>query len=270
MKRLAVTVDAGVAHVRLNRPDKMNALDDAAFEELIAAGEGLKRDAAVRAVVLSGAGRAFCAGLDTSNFAAMAGAEGVTGPPPNTPRTHGISNRGQHAAMVWRDVPAPVIAAVHGTALGAGLQLALGADIRYVTPDARLGLLEIRWGLIPDMAGIPLLRALARQDVVRELAYSGRIFSGTEALAYGFATRVVDDPLAEALAFAHEVAGRNPEAIQAAKRVLNEAEDSDAATLLQRESVEQDRLVGSPNQVEAVNAAMEKRAARFTDPGAAR
>lgn len=270
MTRVDIAIEGGVADVRLNRPDKMNALDDAAFEEVIAAGEALKRNVAVRAVVLSGVGRAFCAGLDTSNFAAMAGAEDVTGPPPNTPRTHGISNRGQHAAMVWREVPAPVIAAVHGTALGAGLQLALGADIRYVTPDARLGLLEIRWGLIPDMAGIPLLRALARQDVVRELAYSGRIFSGTEALAYGFATRVVDDPRAEALALAREIADRNPDAIRAAKRVFNEAEDGDAASLLQRESVEQDALVGTPNQVEAVNAAMEKRAPRFADPAAPR
>ena len=179
--RVTVDIDDGVAEVTLNRPEKLNALDPAMFKAIIAAGERLGSASGLRAVVLSGAGRGFCAGLDKETFAAIA----AGGPAPTSAglakRTHGLANDFQHAAHVWRTLPVPVIAAIHGPALGGGFQIALGADIRYVAPDARLSILEIKWGLVPDMAGIALMRELARSDVIRELSLTGRVFSGAEA-----------------------------------------------------------------------------------------
>ena len=264
--RISVDIQGGVADVRLIRTDKMNALDNAMFEALIQTGERLKAEKGLRAVVLSGDGRAFCAGLDTSNFAAMATGESRASAGLVTPkRTPGGSNRAQHAVMVWREIPVPVIAAVHGVAFGGGYQLQLSADMRFVAPDAKLSVLEIKWGLIPDMAGMALLRGLVRDDVARELLYSGRIFNGHEALAMGLATRVCDDPRAEALAFAREVAGKNPDAIRAGKRLLNLMADGDQTELLVEESREQTALIGAPNQVEAVRASLEKRAPNFAE-----
>jgi enoyl-CoA hydratase/carnithine racemase len=181
-------------------------------------------------------------------------------------RTHGISNAAQQVAMVWREVPVPVIAAVHGVAFGGGLQVALGADIRIVAPDTKLSVMEIKWGLVPDMAGMVLMRELARSDVVREFTFTGRIFSGEEALRIGFATRVAADPLAEALQMAHEIAGKSPDAIRAGKRLLNASASHSAAEMLLAESVEQKALIGSPNQAEAVKANIERRAPRFSAP----
>ena len=268
--RISVDIQDGVADVRLIRADKMNALDNAMFDALIQTGERLKTEPGLRAVVLSGEGRSFCAGLDTSNFAAMAsgersGGQGSAGPLVTSNRTSGGSNRPQHAVMVWREIPVPVIAAVHGVAFGGGYQLQLSADMRFVTPDAKLSVLEINWGLIPDMAGMALLRGLVRDDVARELTYSGRIFSGQEALEMGLATRVCADPRAEALAFARDVAGKNPEAIRAGKRLLNLMADGDQHAILLEESREQTALMGTPNQVEAVRSSLEKRTPNFTD-----
>ena len=190
--RVIIDIEDGVADVRLIRADKMNALDNAMFEALVAAGERLKTEKGVRAVVLSGEGRAFCAGLDMGNFGRMA--EGPRGRSATAERSdeglgarsHGVANRAQYACWVWRELPVPVIAAVHGVAFGGGFQVALGADMRYVAPDARMAVMEIKWGLVPDMAGTQLMRHLAREDIVRELTYTGRIFSGEEALAVRF------------------------------------------------------------------------------------
>jgi len=267
--RVTVTMDGGVADVRLVRVDKMNALDDAMFEALVATGERLKSEQGLRAVVLSGEGRAFCAGLDMGNFGRMAAAPKSPGAPVDgglARRTHGIANRAQYAVWVWREIPVPVIAAVHGVAFGGGFQLALGADMRFVTPDARMAVLEIKWGLVPDMAGTQLMRHLVREDIVRELTYTGRVFSGEEAFAIGFATRVCADPRAEALALAHDIAGKNPDAIRASKRLLNDAVITDPGSGFIQETVEQLALIGSPNQVEAVTANLQKRAPAFTDP----
>jgi enoyl-CoA hydratase/carnithine racemase len=262
--RVTIDIAEGVAEVTLNRPDKLNALDPAMFDAIIAAGERLSRTAGLRAVVLAGAGKGFCAGLDKASFAAMAG--GKRGEFADIiRRTHGIANAWQQVAYLWRMLPVPVIAAIHGVAFGGGFQIALGADIRYVAPDARLAILEIKWGLVPDMAGIALMRELARSDVVRELAMSGRVFSGAEALTYGFATGVHADPLAAARSTAKEIAARNPDAVRAIKRLLNTASDNDAAALLVAESKEQAALIGSPNQIEAVHAGMEGRPGRFAD-----
>jgi enoyl-CoA hydratase/carnithine racemase len=263
--RITVELQGGVADVRLVRTDKMNALDNAMFEALVATGERLKTEKGVRAVVLSGEGRAFCAGLDMGNFGQMASGERRAAGNLETPRTPGGANRAQQAVMAWREIPVPVIAAVHGVAFGGGFQLALGADLRFVTPDARMSVMEIKWGLVPDMAGVALLRGLLRDDVARELTFSGRIFSGQEALGLGLATRVCADPYAEALAFAKEVAAKNPDAIRAGKRLLDLAVEADQRAILLAETTEQVKLIGSPNQVEAVKANLEKRAPQFTD-----
>ena len=266
-QRITIDVAAGVAEVTLNRPDKLNALDPAMFKAIIAAGERLSGAPGLRAVVLTGAGRGFCAGLDKETFAAIARGGGAPTSAGLAKRTHGLANDFQHAAHVWRTLPVPVIAAIHGPALGGGFQIALGADIRYVAPDARLSILEIKWGLVPDMAGIALMRELARSDVIRELSLTGRVFSGAEALAYGFATSLHEEPLAAARATAREIAARSPDAVRALKRLLNLASDADTAAILLAESEEQAKLIGSPNQVEAVRAGVEGRAGRFADEG---
>jgi enoyl-CoA hydratase/carnithine racemase len=266
-QRITIDVAAGVAEVTLNRPDKLNALDPAMFKAIIAAGERLSSAPGLRAVVLTGAGRGFCAGLDKETFAAIADGGGAPTSAGLARRTHGLANDFQHAAYLWRALPVPVIAAIHGPALGGGFQIALGADIRYVAPDARLSILEIKWGLVPDMAGIALMRELARSDVIRELSLTGRVFSGAEALAYGFATGLHADPLAAARARAKEIAARSPDAVRALKRLLNLASDADTAAILLAESNEQAKLIGSPNQVEAVRAGIEGRPGRFADEG---
>src|ERR1700751_2245389 len=224
-QRVSITITDGVADVRLLRADKMNALDAAMFDALVAATDRLGKEKGLRAVVLSGEGRAFCAGLDMGRFAAMkeSGGNGIPGGESRdlTRRTHDLANFPQQAGWGWRQLPVPVIAAIQGVAFGGGFQLALGADMRFLAPDARMSIMEIKWGLIPDMAGTPILASLVRDDILRELTYTGRIFSAQEALAYGVATRVCDDPRAAALEMARDIAGKNPHAIRAAKRMLN-------------------------------------------------
>src|SRR5438477_7045282 len=267
--RVSISIADGIADVRLVRADKMNALDQAMFEALVAATERLSREKAVRVVVLSGEGRAFCAGLDMGRFAAMReGGNGVPGGESRdlSRRTHGHANFPQQAVWGWRQLPVPVIAAIQGVAFGGGFQLALGADIRLMAPDARMSIMEIKWGLVPDMAGTPILASLVRDDILRELTYTGRIFSAQEALSYGLATRIADDPRAAAFELAREIAGKSPDAIRAAKRMLNNLL-VDPGPALMAESVEQQKLLGSPNQLEAVRANIEKRAPRFADVG---
>src|ERR1700751_1017439 len=267
-QRVAIDISDGVADVRLVRADKMNALDAAMFEALVSATERLSREKGLRAVVLSGEGRAFCAGLDMGRFAAMkeGGGHGIPGAEARdlTKRTHGLANFPQQAVWGWRQLPVPVIAAVKGVAFGGGFQLALGADMRFLSADARMSMMEIKWGLVPDMAGTPILASLVRDDVLRELTFTGGVFSAQEALSYGLATRICDDPRAAALEMARDIAGKNPHAIRAAKRMLNNLSVDPGAALL-AESVEQQKLIGSPNQTEAVRANMEKRAPRFAE-----
>ena len=213
-QRVSISISNGIADVRLVRADKMNALDAAMFDALVAATARLAAEKAVRAVVLSGEGRAFCAGLDMGRFAAMkeTGGNGVAGGEQRdlSARTHGLANSAQQAVWGWRQLPVPVIAAIQGVAFGGGFQLALGADMRFLSPDARMSIMEIKWGLVPDMAGTPILASLVRDDILRELTYTGRIFSAQEAMAYGLATRICDDPRAAAFEVAREIAGKEP------------------------------------------------------------
>ncbi len=265
-ERVSIEISGGVADVRLNRPDKLNALDPDMFAAIVEAGEKLRRTPGVRAVVLSGNGRGFCAGLDKETFAGLASGRAGGVPSDLMARTHGLANAPQQAAFVWRELPVPVIAAIHGVALGGGFQIALGADIRYVAPDARLSILEIKWGLVPDMAGFALARGLARTDVLRELAMTGRLFTGAEAASYGLATSVHEDPLGAARRTAEEIAARSPDAVRAIKRLMNRIHDADTEEILMAESAEQSALIGSANQAEAIRAGLENRAARFMDP----
>ena len=267
-ERVRIQIDEhGVADVCLVRGDKMNALDIAMFDALVAAVQRLKEEPGLRAVVLRGEGKAFCAGLDMGRFAKISeGADG--GVRDLRPRTHGIANSAQYVGLGWREIPVPVIAAVHGVAFGGGLQLALGADIRLVTADLQMSVMEIRWGLVPDMAGVALMRSLVRDDHARELCYTGRVVKGDEAVQLGLATRVCADPLAEARALALAMAQRSPSALRADKRLMNKASqvlDGLSASLLQAESDEQVALMGAPHQVEAVRANLEKRAPAFKD-----
>ncbi|WP_209348503.1 crotonase/enoyl-CoA hydratase family protein [Pontixanthobacter sp. CEM42] len=260
--RVAIELgDDGVAQVRLTRPDKMNALDPEMFERIIQAGQALHDMKGLRAVVLSGQGPSFCAGLDTSNF----GAEPSSDTPPLTERTYGNSNKFQQVATQWRKLPVPVIAAVHGVCFGGGMQIASGADIRVVAPDARMAIMEMKWGLVPDMGGFDLWRNLVRDDVLRELIYTNRQFSGEEALEYGLATFVDTDPLSRATAIATEIANRNPHAVRGAKRLSNKMADFDGDAILMEESLEQHSIMRTKNQIEAVMAGMAKRTPNFED-----
>jgi enoyl-CoA hydratase/carnithine racemase len=268
-ERVTISVEGGVADVRMNRPDKLNALDTAMFAGLASASARLAADRSVRAVVLSGEGRAFCAGLDMSSFQAMRD----NGPreAPGSVRSLGeregsIANSGQQAAYGWTELPVPVIAAVHGHALGGGFQVALGADIRIVAPDAKLSVLEIRWGLVPDMTGTDMLLRLVPLDVAKELVWTGRIFSGEEAVALGIATSMSDDPRAAALELAHAIARHSPDAIRAGKRLLNQSGTVSRAQQFLDESKEMGALISSPNQLEAIAAYMEQRDPVFADP----
>ncbi len=258
----------GVADVKLNRPDKMNALDGAMFKGLIEAGETLKADPSVRAVVLSGAGRAFCAGLDLGSFSKMADSENE---PKNKANPVGdldgrITHRGQQAAYVWTEMPAPVICAVTGVALGGGFQIAMGADIRIIAPDARMSVLEIRWGLVPDMTGTQTLIQHVGLDVAKELTLTGRMVEGQECVDIGLATKLSDTPYEDALALAHEIASKSPDAVRASKRLLNNAGALSVIDRFAAERAEISASIGTANQIESVNAFLEKREPVFTDP----
>jgi len=264
-ERVRVEKKDGIADVRMVRADKMNAVDMDMFVALVETGVELARDRSLRAVVLSGEGRAFCSGLDIPSIMANRGKR--EGPGLMTRTDESPANHAQRSAWVWQEVPVPVIAAVHGVAYGAGIQIALGADIRFVAPDARLSIREAHWGLIPDVAGTQTLRHLVGLDVAKELTFTARVVSGTEAKELGLATHVSDDPHADAMALAREIAGRSPDAIRAAKQLWNRAVLGSHEEGLALEEQLQRSVMGGPNQLEAVKANMEKRPPRFEDPG---
>lgn len=268
--RVELCIKDHIAEVTLCRGDKMNALDHRMFEAIAMAGEQLANNKEVRAVVLSGEGGHFCAGLDKANFAAILENKGVSmeaGKPPIVlaDRTHGIANALQHVVWLWRELPMPVIAAVQGVALGGGLQIALGADIRYASADSRFSILEMRWGIVPDMGSTQIMRHLIRDDVIRELTYTAKIFTAQQAKEWGFITDIVDNPVDHARQVAQEIASKNPHAIRASKRIIESANYQSAAEGLLMESVEQDQIMGKPNQIEAVMAELQKRPPDFKD-----
>ncbi len=258
-------IRAPVARIVLNRPERKNALDLALLEALVAAGEALNDRGDIRVVILSGAGRTFSSGLDLSamgriaEFAARQG--GIMR------RSHGDANLFQRVSTLWADLPMPVIAAIEGHAFGGGLQIALGADIRVASPATKLSIMEAKWGLVPDMGGMVALRRLVRADRLRQLIYTAEVIDASQALDWGLVTELAADPLARADALAERIASRSPDAVRAAKRLTSEMFSLSDSALLLAESAAQEGLVGQPNQIEAVRAGLQKRPARFVDPG---
>jgi enoyl-CoA hydratase/carnithine racemase len=265
-----VTIDIqnGVADVRLNRPEKYNALSSDMFKAIVAAGEQLAEAKEVRAVVLSGNGRGFCAGLDMDTFAGMTDTDDAQagGTATLLQRDERPENNAQRPAYVWKRLPVPVISAIHGVAYGGGAQIALGADIRVAAPDMKMSIMEVKWGLIPDMSLTQTLRDLVPLDVAKELTFTGRVMNGEEAQALGLVTHVSPDPLEHAMAIAAEIASKSPDAIRAGKQLLETAWHADEKTGLELEASLQMALIGSENQVEAIKANFEKRAPAFKDP----
>ncbi len=259
--RVKVEISGGIADVRLDRPDKLNALDTAMFEALVRTGEELAGERSLRAVVLSGNGRSFCAGLDFSGFAAMAerkpGPDGVSAIA-SVPEGR-ITHLGQQAVWTWQELPVPVLVAVTGHALGGGCQLALGGDIRFVHPHARMSILEIRWGIVPDMCASVLLPRLVGNDVAKELYFTGRMVEGDEAVRLGLATHLSEQPHDDAMAMAEEIAAKSPDAIRRDKELLNRWDLDDVAAAFAAERAHVGALAGSPNQIEAATAFLEKR-----------
>ncbi len=270
--RVTLKIDNGIADVRLNRPDKRNALDSAMFTSLAAAGEFIKTLSHVRVVVLSGEGASFCAGLDFASFHVMAEGGSATGFKKDGEMNAGALTEGglthlaQQICWVWQEIPVPVISALHGHALGGGIQLALGSDIRYAHPDTQLSVREIYWGIIPDMTGTLTLSELVRPDIAKELVFTGRVFDGREAHAMGLVTHLTIDPYDKAFALAETIASRNPHAVRGAKHLLNRCAAETAAAQFAAERDVIFSLMGSPNQKEAVQAHFEKRPPVFSDP----
>lgn len=260
---VTIDVSEGVADVRLNRPDKYNALSPAMFQAIIDAGERLAEAREVRAVVLSGNGRGFCAGLDMASMQQLA--EPDSGAGTLHKRDERPENHAQRPAYVWKRLPVPTIAALHGVAYGGGLQIALGADMRIAAADAKLSVMEIKWGLIPDMSITQTLRDLVPLDVAKELTFTGRVLSGADARDLGLVTRVADDPHATAMGLAREIAGKSPDAVRAAKQLFETSWHGEVREGLELEASLQVGLIGSPNQVEAVKANFSKRSPRFKD-----
>ena len=265
---VTIDIDCGIADVRLNRPEKYNALSGDMFTAIIEAGESLASAMDVRAVVLSGNGPGFCAGLDFASFQGMADAaeSGDDVGSGLLQRDERPENRAQRPAYVWKTLPMPVIAAVHGVAYGGGCQIALGADIRIASPEAKFSVMEIKWGIIPDMSITQTLRDVVRLDIAKELTFTGRIVSAVEAERIGLVSHLAEDPLATAKALAAEIAGRNPHAVRASKHLYEKSWHGDAETGLSLEAMLQKDLLGSENQIEAVYANFEKRAPVFRDP----
>lgn len=264
--RVTITIAEGIADVRMTRADKRNALDNPMFVALAEAGERLKNEPDVRVVVLSGEGSSFCAGLDFGSMSALAGGGERQEGNPGEMKEGRITHLGQQVSWVWQEVPVPVIAAVHGHALGGGIQIALGADIRIVHPDTQLSVREVHWGLVPDMTGTFMLAQLVGADVAKELVFTARVFSGREAKELGLATRLSEQPYDDAMAMAREIAGRSPDAVRAAKALINGLLNKGAAAQFAAERAGIGSLIGRPNQVEAVMSNFEKRPANFTNP----
>ena len=269
-ERVQLEIDDGVAHVRMNRPEKKNALDAGMFEGLIGAAQQLMDDRSVRSVVLSGAGDCFSAGLDVSSIGAMAQGElaGDSDEVASAGRdlSRDGAHRGQQIAWLWQELPVPVIAAVQGVAYGGGLHVALGADIRFIAPDARIAFVEITWGLVPDLSGTQALRRLLPLDVAKKLVLTGEVISGEKAVALHLGTEVSEHPLRDALELARVIAQRSPDAVRAAKKLLNASALVPISEGLAHEFRCSTELMGGKNQIEAVMARLEKRPPRFVDP----
>ncbi len=262
MARVSVEIEKHIAHVTLTRAEKMNALDPEMLEAIIDAGESLMNNDDVRAVVMSGQGQSFCAGLDVMSFGAMAGKN-----PTDflMPRSHGNANLFQQVVLVWRKLPVPVICALQGVAYGGGFQIALGSDIRIAAPNTKMAVMEMKWGIIPDMGGMALLPHLTRGDVIRQVTYTAEPFDANQALSWGLVTSISENPLQDAIILAKKIAAKSPSAVRAAKALIGFAEENTAQPdkVLLEESRVQSTLMGKPHQMEVIKANLQKREPNF-------
>jgi enoyl-CoA hydratase/carnithine racemase len=249
----------GIAHLQLARPDKLNAITEDAIYALIEAGAVLEKCDDLKCVVLSGQGRAFCAGIDKSVISGKAKPKISL-----LERTHGDANAFQQAGMQFRKLPVPVVAAIHGVCFGAGLAIASGADIRIAAPDARLSVMEMRWGLVPDMAMFVLFKGIVRQDQLALLTYTAKEFTGTEAKDLGVVTELADDPLELAWSIAQDIALKNPDATRACKRLMQVSRVGTEKEILLAESEEQVAIAGSKNQMETAMSQLERRPPNYS------
>lgn len=247
-ERVVVEIKDKVAIVTLNRGTKYNAIDMDMFAAINKTAEELAQNKAIRAVIVRGDGKVFCAGLDIKSVM-----KNPSNPGTLLAREEGeLANIAQKVGYLWRQIPVPVIAVTHGVCFGGGLQIALGADFRYSTPDCEFSVMEIKWGLIPDMSGMVTMRELTRIDIAKELTMTGRKFTGREAADYGLVTHVMDDPMAGALKFVDQLKDRSPDAIVASKSLLNESWAASEQAALVLETVTQRKVMGKWNQLIAV------------------
>jgi enoyl-CoA hydratase/carnithine racemase len=265
MSSVILEIENGIADLRLNRPDAYNALDKSMIDGLLEAGAEIRAREEVRVVVLSGSGRGFCSGLDMSNFGDMVSGDltADSAAVAYDELSEAGANRVQQLGWQWREMSVPVIAALHGAALGGGLNLALGADMRIAAPDVKLGFVEITWGLLPDMSATQSLRRIMPLDRIMELVLSGRRLTGHEALEYGIVTRLSETPFETAMELAGQIAGRNPDAVRRGKQLLIQSALVSVREGLIAESTASRQLLGTPNQLEAVMATLEGRRAKF-------
>mmetsp|Transcript_3283 Transcript_3283/g.3660 ORF Transcript_3283/g.3660 Transcript_3283/m.3660 type:complete len:354 (-) Transcript_3283:502-1563(-) len=271
-------VSKGIKHVQLNRPEKLNSLDMRMFESIASAASELRDDTSVRAVILSGAGKAFCTGLDVKSIVSplkgnpksnidrlLKRPSGYGHPPPDNDSITSdvntsskassippsLGNLAQDVAYLWRDIPAPVIAVLHGMCFGGGMQIALGADLRFAEPNCKLSIMEAKWGLIPDMSASITLRELVRIDIAKELTMTGRVITAEEGARLGLITRCTEDPMAEAVKVAKEIVSRSPDAVAESKRLFQQSWVATQKDCLELESKIQSGLIGSWNQAAA-------------------
>lgn len=264
--RVRIEKQDHIAIVTLDRADKRNALDPAMFIALHGAIQELKTANQIRAVVLNGDGKGFCAGLDFPAFMANQGGDPADKMEPFAKVDGSPANYVQEIGYGWKMLPMPVIAALHGATLGGGLQMAMCADIRLAAPDVQMSVMEMKWGLIPDMSISQTLRDTVRIDVAKELTYTGRIVEAEEALALGLVTQVVDNPLEAAIDLANLIASKNPDAIRGSKKLFNETRHTAPNHGLELEEEIQKTILGSTNQMEAVMANFNKSTPNFKDP----
>jgi len=242
--RVSLKIEQKIAYITLNRPDKHNGLDKQMIIDLVSTAKKINKNKAIRCVILQGAGASFCAGLDF-NYVAK---------DPSMIMRFFLKlpwtkdNMFQRVANIWRDLSVPVIAVVHGNCFGAGMQIILACDYRISTPDANLSILEMKWGLIPDMSGMVNLSRLTRLDIAQELTMTGRFFSGNEALEYGLVSKVSDSPLDDAILLAQKICQQSPDAIAATKYIFKKTWKKDTRLALLWERITQLRLLGRKNQ----------------------
>ncbi|HEY9392734.1 crotonase/enoyl-CoA hydratase family protein [Nocardioides sp. NBC_00850] len=254
MPLVTTEINDGIAQVRLNRPDKLNALTLELLQELVDTAKVLGKNHDLRAVVIAGEGDAFTAGLDFASV--LRDPKKIVGA--FLPRPFRGTNLFQESVWAWRRLPVPVIAAVHGHCLGGGVQIALGADFRIAEPDSQWSILEGKWGIIPDMTGIRSLSEVVGIDTAKKLTMTAEQFSGERAYELGLVTELSADPVATATAFARKLSERSPDQLAAAKRLFNDTWYAPIKRTFSRERIEQLRLLFGENTKIAREAAFKR------------